>query len=93
MRKKVFEGIIGTNEVKVSVEVQQAETIQLKGEERLIIEFSDEIYKDYPQGKSILLRCVPDHYPILFSGGKVHVLTSEGLKEVSMANPFVKKEA
>ena len=92
MTKKVFEGVIGTKEVKVSVEVQEASTIQLRGDQSVTIDFPDEVYEDYPQGKSIHLRCAPGHYPILFAGGKAYIFTPGGLTEVTMENPFVKKE-
>ena len=93
MSKKVFEGVIGTKEVKVSVEVQEAASVQLRGDQSLAVEFPDEIYKNYPQGTGFLVRTTPGCYPILFSGGKAHIFTSEGLKEVSMEHPFVKREA
>lgn len=92
MAKKVFEGVIGTKEVKISVEVQESRTIHLERDETITIDLPHEIYRDCPQLMSILLRTVPEYYPILLTCGKAYILTSEGLKEVGKGNPFMKKE-
>ena len=91
MPQKLFEGVIGTKEVKISVNVQEAQAIHLKDHDSIHIEFSDEIYKDYPLPMGVILKVTEGYYPMFLCGIKAYILKPEGLEEVAKDNPFVKK--